>query len=197
LRALRTSRRAAIFVASLVLAAVGIFCGVTSLVGHDHDARTASRIQLTSTALDASHRKVPARDAFSGRISTATGLFRNDHGRATADLRVPRSGAVTRRLTLTIHGRLCNKSKHCVRLTGQLKGTLTAVPHTLADTGARFTIRARGTITHLGHVRMRGSVNGTGFVYRGRESLHLTVITGTGRLALDAHSHLVRGFTSP
>jgi hypothetical protein len=192
-----TGRTAAIFVASLALAAVGIFFGVTSLVGHDHAVRTASRLELTSTALGASHQKVPARDAFNGRISTATGLFRNDHGRATADLRVPRSGAVTRRLTVTIHGRLCDKSKHCVRLTGQLKGTITAVPHTLADTGARFTIRARGTITHLGQVRMRGSVNGTGFVYRGRESMHLTLITGEGRIALDTHSHLVRGFTSP
>ena len=195
--ALMTGRTAAIFLASLVLAAVGIFCGLTSLAGHDHAARTASRIELTSTALDASHRKVPARDAFSGRITAATGLFRNDHGHATADLAVSRSGARTRRLTITVRGRLCNKSKRCVRLTGHLKGTITALAHTIPDTGRRFTIRAGGTISRLGHVHVRGSVEGTGFVYRGHERMHLTVSTDAGRIAIDAHSRLVPGFTSP
>src|SRR5262249_50581395 len=153
-------------------------------------------IKVASTAL-ASHRKVPARDAFSGRITARTGSFRGDHGHATVDLAVPASGAATRRLTLTIHGRLCDTSNHCLRLTGHLKGTITVLANTIPDTGRRFTIRAAGFIRRLGHVRVRGIVVGTGFIRRGHEDLQLTATARAGRLALDAHSRLVPGFTSP
>lgn len=193
-----TGRIAAIAMGSLVLAAAGIF-SLTSLAGHDHAARLTAHIKAAPSVTDVavSHRKVPARDAFSGRITASTGLLKGDRGHATADLAVSRSRAATRRLTITIHGRLCDKSRHCVRITGHLKGTITALADTIPDTGRSFTIRVAGIIRGFGHVRVRGRVDGTGFIYRGHESLHLTATGHAGRLALYAHSRLVPGFTSP
>jgi hypothetical protein len=192
-----TARIAAIAIGSLVLAAAGIF-SLTSLAGHDHAAASpTAHIRLASAALAASHRKVPARDAFSGRITARTGSFRGDRGHATVDLAVSGSRAATRRLTITIHGRLCDKSKHCVRIAGQLKGTITALADTIPDTGRSFTLRAAGIIRGFGHVRVGGRVDGTGFIYRGHESLHLTATGHGGRLALDARSGPVPGFSSP
>jgi hypothetical protein len=188
---------AAIAMGSLVLAAAGIF-SLTSLASHDHAAASpTAHIRLASAALAAAHRKVPARDAFSGRITARTGVLRGDRGHATADLAASGSSAATRRLTITIHGRLCGKSKHCVRIAGQLKGTITAVANTIPDTGQSFTIRAAGIIRGFGHVRVRGRADGTGFIYRGHESLNLTATGHAGRLALYARSGPVPGFTSP
>ena len=181
---------------SLVLAAAGIF-SLTSLAGHHHAATPRAPIRLASAVLAASHRKVPARDAFSGRITARTGMFQGERGHASADLAVAGSRTTTRRLTITVHGRLCDKSKHCVRIAGHLKGTITALADTVPDTGRSFTIRAAGIIRGFGHVRVRGKVDGTGFIYRGHESLRLTATAHAGRLALYAHSRLVPGFTSP
>jgi len=192
-----TGRVAAIAMGSLVLAAAGIF-SLTSLAGHDHAAASpTAHIRLAPAALAASHRKVPARDAFSGRITARSGSFRGDRGHATADLAVHGSRAATRQLTISIHGSLCDKSKHCVGITGQLKGTITGLADTIPDTGRSFTLRVAGIIRGFGHVHVRGRADGTGFIYRGHESLRLTVTGHAGRLALYAHSGLVPGFTSP
>jgi hypothetical protein len=193
-----TGRIAAIAMGSLLLAAAGIF-SLTSLAGHHHAARLTAHIATAPSVINVlvSHRKVPARDAFSGRITARTGVLQGDRGHATADLAVTGSRAATRRLTITIRGRLCDKSKHCVGLTGHLKGTITALADTIPDIGRSFTIRAAGVIRRFGHVRVSGRVDGTGFIARGHESLHLTATGHAGRLALYAQSRLVPGFTSP
>jgi hypothetical protein len=195
LPSLRTCRIVVMAIGSLAVAAAGI-C-LTSLADQAQAARLPAHIALAPTLTSGAHLKVPARDAFSGRITARTGSFRGEHGHATADLAVSASGAATRRLTLTVHARLCKMSKQCVRLTGHLKGTITALAGTTPDVGRSFTIRVAGVIKRLGHVRVHGRVRGTGFVRRGRESMHLTATGHAGRFALYAHSPRVRGFTSP
>lgn len=192
-----TGRIAAIATCSLAVAVAGIIVGLANAAGHDHTISLTDRIMATPTVISALHGKVPAKDAFSGRITGVSGQVRGDHGHATADLGVSASRAAKRRLTVTLHGNLCNKSNHCVRISGQLKGRIIALADRIPDAGRSFTIRATGFIRRLGRVSVRGRVHGTGFVYRGRESLHLTATAKAGRLAFRAHTRPVPAFTSP
>lgn len=151
----------------------------------------------TAVALGALRAKVPAKDSFSGRITAATGKFEFDRANVAVELAVAHSGYANRRLTLALRSPRCGNAKHCVQLTGTLKGTLTTEPQKVPDVGSSFTVRAGGTIKTLGRVSATGSVHGTGFIYRGKETMRLRLDAHGGTITLDARSGLVPGFTSP
>lgn len=140
---------------------------------------------------------VPAKDSFSGSISSGTGRYKDDRGTASSYLVLSSSSNATRRLTLEIRGRPCGRSKHCLKLSGNLKGTLTAIPPQVADVGQSFTVNVRGRLKPLGPVSVKGTVHGTGFLIQGEETLSLTITAPGGQINLSAISPPVSGFTSP
>lgn len=151
---------------------------------------------VCSAAVGSTGLTVPAADSFSGHITLAAGEFTDERGQATILLEPDHSGAATPQLTLVLDGRRCGKAKHCIRLIGELTGTLIARP-TIPDAGPSFTIDASGMIQPLGQVSATGSVRGTGFVVYGYERLHLTLSMPAGFVVLHARSGRVPGFTSP
>jgi hypothetical protein len=155
-------------------------------------AFTASAGVLSASAADP---HVPAKDRFAGKVA-ATGMRLPAYrGSATIYLD-PRQRATTRRLTITVDGRICGGAKRCLRMTGTLRGTIkeqAAKP----DRGQTFVIRANGTVAPLGKVSGSGGGQGTGFVRDGRESLRLGLVGRGGQASITAESGLVPGFTSP
>jgi hypothetical protein len=145
----------------------------------------------------ASAQRTPAKDSFTGQISKASGRWAADDGQLGIDLATPSSGLITRKLMLTFHGRRCGTSRHCVKLTGTVRGTLTAVFGGNPDAGRGFSVHASGTLKPLGHVSASGTVHGTGFIAHGRIEMTLALRTSTGKLTVTAQSGLVNGFTSP
>jgi hypothetical protein len=142
-------------------------------------------------------RSVPARDEFSGSITAASGRFAGDGGRLLIDLAPGPRHSSTRTMTATFRGRRCGTAKHCLRLTGDVKGTLTEDAGQIPDAGVSFAFRGQGSLKPLGHVSAAGQLHGTGFIYRGRETLHLVLTARGGRVTVDARSGTVPGFTSP
>jgi hypothetical protein len=153
-------------------------------------------VASSAVAIGAPSRHVPARDSFRGRITSATGQFKGDHGRVTIYMHVPESGATTRKLRLTLVGAQCGSAKNCLTLSGAAKGTLTRKSY-IPDTGMRFTVQATGTVVPMGHISATGHVHGTGFTPTGHERMHLTLMCPDGQITIDAHSPVVKGFTSP
>ena len=151
---------------------------------------------VCSVAVGSTGLTIPAADSFSGHITFAAGKFTGDRGQATILLEPDHSGAATRQLTLVLDGRRCGKAKHCIRLIGDLTGTLITRP-TIPDAAPSFTIDASGVIQPLGQVSAAGSVRGTGFIVYGHEPLHLTLSVPAGFVAIHARSGRVPGFTSP
>jgi hypothetical protein len=139
----------------------------------------------------------PARDSFSGSITAATGRFSGDHG-AVAIVLAPSTGQGLRRLSLTVRGSGCRTPAHrCVALTGRLSGTLALGPLRVPDVGSSLTIRAAGAIKPLGQVSASGTVQGTGFIAHGRETLKLRLTTAGGAITIKADSAVVPGGTTP
>ena len=138
----------------------------------------------------------PAKDSFAGKITTATGRFSGDRGSATIVL-VPGPGQASRHLGVTIKGTVCARKVACVPLVGKLTGTLAPGPRTNPDVGRRFTITGAGTIKPLGHVSATGTVQGTGFIKNGHESLTLKLTNSGGTVTIVGTSGPVPGFTSP
>ncbi len=149
---------------------------------------------LAASALAAS---VPARDAFSGTISAANGVYRGDGGRLSIAISVPAPGPVVRHATFSLNGARCRSGGRCMRLLGTLHGTITVAGPSNPDAGKRYTIAAAGSVRQLGHVRVTGSASGIGFIAQGRESLMLTLHGSSGSVTVSAQSGLVRGFSSP
>jgi hypothetical protein len=141
--------------------------------------------------------QVPAKDSFSGRISGATGSYRGDRGTVAIELSVPSNSNKTRPVTATLRGKPCGRARNCLRLSGKLHGTLTAMPARVADVGAQLSLKAAGPVPPLGRTAMKGTVRGTGFITRGHETIQLTVTAPGGTLTVDASSPTVPGFTSP
>ena len=54
-----------------------------------------------------------------------------------------------------------------------------------------------GYLAGLGKTNLGGTVQGTGFVARGNESMSVTLRTPRGTITFDARSDQVPGFTSP
>ncbi len=148
------------------------------------------------TVLAASMALTPAKDSFAGKITAATGKFSGDRGAVTIVL-APGAGQAARHLSVTIKGTVCARKVACVPLAGKLTGTLAPGPRTNPDVGRRFTIAATGTVKPLGHVSATGTVQGTGFINNGHESLTLKLTRPGGTVTIAATSGPVPGFTSP
>jgi len=142
------------------------------------------------------NRVIGPKDLFTGRITAATGKFAGDRDVVTIIL-APGRGQATRHLTATITGAACTGKPHCVQLAGKLTGTITSGPIRVPDVGRSFAIAATGTIKPLGHVSATGTVQGTGFIANGHESLKLRLTRHGASITIDATSGQVPGFTSP
>ncbi len=139
----------------------------------------------------------PAKDTFTGRLANATGKLAHDHGDVAVLIHAVRSTGATRQLSLTIEGPTCGRRRHCLRLLGVLKGTISVRPATIPDLGKRYTLLAGGHLDALGRVTATGEVVGVGFIKEGREALTLALRTDLGTVAISARSPEVPGFTTP
>lgn len=136
-----------------------------------------------------------AADTLSGRVAAATGHWRHDGGRLAVRL-VPGAGTDKRALVIRVSGTSCAGRHGCLVLSGKLTGTISAqASH--PDGGARFTIKASGTVAPLGHVSATGSAIGTGNIARGRVTLRLTFTDARGKLTVSLASAPVGAFSSP
>ena len=139
---------------------------------------------------------VAVRDSFSGTIGSATGAARGDSGTVKVTL-APGAGTGDRRtVTVILSGRVC-RDRRCRALGGRLRGTLIRRPNRIPDIGQRFTLALAGSVAPLGPLSGDGTVNGTGFIARGRETLAIRLRARHGTVALLARSAVVPGFTSP
>lgn len=157
-------------------------------------ALAAVAASASSTALPAIAASTPAKDAFAGSVTAATGSLHGERGAVAITI-----GLAGGRLpaTLTITPRACAKGHRCVEVSGRLRGTFTPSGPRVPDVGTSYAVKASGTIAPLGHAAATGILTGTGFIAHGRETLHLK-LTGPGAtVTIEAQSRLVPGFTSP
>jgi hypothetical protein len=140
---------------------------------------------------------VPAKDSFSGRIVTGTGIYSGDSGGVAIELSVPPSGPKQRPITVTLRGKSCGGAQHCLRLRGGTRGTLTLMRTRVPDVGSGFALKAAGSVTPLGHTSITGTVHGTGFIARGHDTMSVTLTNTRGSVTVTASSATVPGFTSP
>jgi hypothetical protein len=138
---------------------------------------------------------VPTKDQFSGSISSATRRYRSDHGRVSIRVSVSTSSKTTRHMTLIVRGASCGKAHHCLALSARLSGSVTRRTATIPDIGASGTLRALGAVKPLGQTSVSGTIEGTGMIGRGRETMVLTLTTRSGKLTVRATSPIVPGFT--
>jgi hypothetical protein len=138
---------------------------------------------------------VPTKDQFSGSISSATGRYRSDHGRLSIELSVSTSAKTTRHMTLIVRGASCGKTHHCLALSARLSGSVTRHAAAIPDIGASDTLRASGAVKPLGQTSVSGTIEGTGMIGRGHETMVLTLTTHSGKLTIGATSPIVPGFT--
>jgi hypothetical protein len=138
---------------------------------------------------------VPTKDQFSGSISSATGRYRSDHGRVSIELSVSTSAKTTRHMTLIVRGASCGKTHHCLALSARLSGSVTRHAAAIPDVGASDTVRASGAVKPLGQTSVSGTIEGTGMIGRGHETMVLTLTTHSGKLTIGATSPIVPGFT--
>jgi hypothetical protein len=200
--ALRLGSRAAggAAAAGAIAVGVGAFAvGAVAGASNPGPGRPSGRASSPSAAAPTAHiATTPARDAFSGTIRGATGRYAGHHGQASLDIRLGPSAGQSSKLTVTVYPGRCPAAHVCLDVRGTLTGTFVpAGPGGPSDVGRQFTLQATGRIAPLGKVSARGTVHGTGFILRGRETMRLTVITRRGKLAIDALSRPVPGFTSP
>jgi len=145
----------------------------------------------------ASKTPTPAKDSFTGRITAATGKFAGDTGNVRIVL-APGPGQAIRHLGVTLQGTLCAAKTRCVILSGKLTGTLAPGPRRNPDVGRSFLIAATGGVVKpLGHVSATGTVQPTGFIANGHETLTLRLTAPGGTVTIAATSGPVPGFTSP
>jgi hypothetical protein len=137
---------------------------------------------------------VPARDQFNGHVTSATGRYRSDRGRVSIQVSVAATFRTTRRITLSIHGASCGTTHHCLTLSARLSGSVTRRPATIPDIGASDSLRLAGGVAPLGQTSARGTIEGTGMIGRGRETMTLTLTSGRGTLTIQATSPVVPGF---
>jgi hypothetical protein len=139
--------------------------------------------------------KVAAKDRFAGRIVSGTGSFAGDHGSVVILLARGRT-TTSPSLTVTLRGRTCAGTDHCLRLSGTVAGTISE-RQTIPDVGRTFTIGASGTVGPLGATSVHGIGHGTGFILDGHEQLQLRLSAAGGTVSIAAQTGRVPGFTSP
>jgi hypothetical protein len=138
----------------------------------------------------------PARDTFSGSIVRATGAYSGYRGRVKIYVHSRGSGQ-KRPLRLVVRGACRTAPGNCRSLSGALIGSIAHAGHQLPDVGNGFTLTGAGPVSPLGHATGRGSVQGTGFIARGYETLTLTLTTSRGSVTVSAQTGPVKGFSSP
>ena len=134
-----------------------------------------------------------AADKFTGHLTAPTGKFAGKHAHLKIVLRHVRRNTIS----LTFSGRPCGKQTRCLRLRGKLHGTMTEQPSKVPDAGRGFKLSVAARIKPLGATTGTGSAHGTGFIARGRATLHLFLTASRGSVTIDANSGRLGGFTSP
>lgn len=138
--------------------------------------------------------QAPAKDTFKGSITRATGSLSSFRGQVKIQLMISGTGT-KRQVTVVIDGLKCATAS-CVRLSGSVSGTITALPAN-PDIGRSFRLQGGGTVSPLGRVSATGGVQGIGFIKQGHESIQLTLKGKQGQLTVSGLSPLVPGFTAP
>ncbi len=137
----------------------------------------------------------PPNDTFAARPVSGTGDYRRHKGKISIHLHpAGSSSTATRKVTVTVAGRLCTPM--CAKLDGKLTGTLTPA-QAPPDVGRSYALDARGTVAPLGRFTATGTVQGTGFIQAGHETITITLSSRRGRLTLSGESPPVPGRSSP
>lgn len=171
--------------------------GVATLMVVPCAACSSASVAIHSHALPEAAQTVPADDSFEGNVVSATGRFRGDGGSVRIRLIVGPSHEAIRPLTVIVEARRCGAVRRCLRLAGNLKGTLYYEARQVPDTGARLRVAASGSIKPIGSVSASGHIHATGFIRRGRETLQLTLASTSGSITAEGKSSVLPGFTSP
>jgi hypothetical protein len=135
---------------------------------------------------------VSSSHSFTGTVKTKHGA----HAGASHPVRVVlRRSATAHHFTATLTASGCTGSATCPH--GSLAGTWAAKTSTPGgpDAGTDDVLKAAGSITPLGHVTATGTADGTGFIARGRQTLHLTLHGDGTTLTVSALSGDVPSFT--
>lgn len=138
----------------------------------------------------------PAQDSFTGAILAGIGAYSGAHGRVKIDLH-PRGSGQARPTRVVVIGHCGPASQHCTELNGAITGTLTPAAPRVPDAGRGFNLAGTGRVSPLGHVTLRGSVSGTGFISHGHELMKITLSSRSGSVTVQAVSGPVNGFTTP
>jgi hypothetical protein len=138
----------------------------------------------------------PVQDTFTGFISSATGAYAGRRGQFRVYLH-PRGSGLTRDVRAVFVSQCAASSQDCTGLDGTVLGTLRGKVGRVPDVGRDYTLRATGRVNPLGHITVRGAVDGTGFISSGHEAMSLTLKGSSGSVTVEAHSAVVKGFTSP
>lgn len=149
---------------------------------------------------------------YAAAVAGGTGAYAHAHGRLTATLVLTRTGSsetgtgrpvTIYRVQLTLRASACaGGAAHgrCRQLSGTLAGQAADDPRTapIADLPARIRLAGlAGTLRGLGAARAHGEIEGTGFIAKGRRTLHLTLSLAHGSIAVSGSGPLVPGFTAP
>jgi hypothetical protein len=160
-------------------------------------AAPGARVAAKDSRVSANDSRVSAKDSFSGAISSATGTYAGRGGAVAVTLAPGAATGNARAVSVTVTGRRCADHRHCLTLLGHLHGTMRAAPRQVPDIGQKLSLQLTGRLAPLGQVGAGGSVQGTGFIARGRESLLLTLHGRQGSVTVHATSGVVPGFTGP
>lgn len=179
-------------VAAVSLALMAAACG--SAASHSPSGTTPAT--QTGTTTTGQTNAGGRRDVFRGEVTSASGVFAGEGGRAEVLLQT-RGSRFNRPVTLTFHSLPCRGVPQCVQLDGALSGRIVTRTGGVPDTGRSFAITAMGHLTTLGTVTAAGIGHGTGFINRGHEELAITLRSRSGRIAFRALSGVVPGFRSP
>lgn len=138
----------------------------------------------------------PARDSFTGTIVSGTGAFSRARGRVRVNLH-PRGSGRARQTRVVVIGQCRASSRRCIELSGAVSGMLSPAGPRLPDVGHGFSLSGTGRVAPLGHVTLRGSVAGTGFIAHGHELMRIRLSSRSGTVTVQGISGPVRGFTTP
>jgi hypothetical protein len=138
----------------------------------------------------------PARDTFTGSISSGRGSFSGAGGHVTVYLH-PHGSGKQRTVRIVFRGRCAASASTCTKLNGALSGQLSSPRRGPPDIGHAYTLTGTGRVSPLGQAELRGEVVGTGFITHGHELMRVTLTSPSGTVTVQATSGPVKGFTTP